>query len=99
MKNNIKDHSLRGTIATTSTTATGKEATISFAYGWDALENEAVFYDDGRLVIEGKEVASFSYRIFKMHIITEDYHNISDYARMIGEAIHQFETIMKSKHL
>lgn len=99
MNNTIKNHSLRGTIKTTSTTASGKQAIISFAYGWDARANEMEFYDDGRLVIEGKEVASFSYRIFKMHIITEDYYNISDYARMIGEAIHQFETIMKSKHL
>lgn len=99
MNSTIKNHSLRGTIKTTSTTASGKQVIISFAYGWDARANEMEFYDDGRLVIEGKEVASFSYRIFKMHIITEDYYNISDYARMIGEAIHQFETIMKSKHL
>lgn len=97
MNNTIKNHSLKGTIKTTSTTASGKQAIISFAYGWDALENEAVFYDDGRLVIEGKEVASFSYRIFKMHIITEDYRNIADYARMISEAIAELETSLTSK--
>lgn len=82
---------------TTSTTAVGKQAIISFSYGWDALENEAEFYDDGRLVIEGEVVASFTYRIFKMHIITEDYCNIADYARMISEAIAELETSLTVK--
>lgn len=96
MKNNINNHSLRGTLETTSTTASGKQAIISFAYGWNVLAKKMEFYDDGRLAIEGKVVASFTYRIFKMHIITEDYHHLSDYARMISEAITQFETTIKN---
>lgn len=93
MKNNIKNHSLRGTIQTTSTTASGKQAIISFAYGWDALNNKLESYD-GCIIVENKTVASFCNQMFKMYVITEDYQNIADYGRLIGEAIAEFEAKM-----
>ena len=97
MKNKVKTHSLRGNVEVSSTTAEGKEAVIKFSYGWDFLDNEPEFYDDGSVIVEGHYIAGFSYRMFKMSITTEDYSNMADYASMIGRAIAELEQTIKSK--
>ena len=88
---------MRGNVEISSTTAEGKEAVIKFSYGWDFLDNEPEFYDDGSVIVDGNTVATFDYRIFRMHIITEDYSNMADYASMIGKAIAELEQTIKSK--
>lgn len=93
---NVTLNSQRGEVEATVASASGKTAVVKFTYTWDELTKEPLFYSEGRVIIDEKEVAKFSFQKTKeFDVNVRDYVSLADYAQMIQSVISEFENSME----